>query len=89
MRAAGMAPAILSRSNFRDIYWTMAQMLTHHASNGCNLRAGDLLASGTISGPDIAGEKTARGCLLELTSRAQYPITLPGGEQRKFLRRWR
>ena len=85
MREAGMAPAILSRSNFRDLYWTMAQMLTHHASNGCNLRAGDLLASGTISGPDIAGEKTARGCLLELTSRAQYPITLPGGEQRKFL----
>ncbi len=85
MREAGMAPAILSRSNFRDLYWTMAQMLTHHASNGCNLRAGDLLATGTVSGPDVEGETPARGCLLELTSRGQYPITLPGGEQRKFL----
>jgi fumarylacetoacetase len=63
------------------MYWTMAQMLTHHASNGCNLRPGDLLASGTVSGP----EKDARGCLLELTSRGKDPITLPTGEQRKFL----
>lgn len=86
MRETGMTPAILSRSNFRDLYWTMAQMLTHHASNGCNLRAGDLLASGTVSGPDASGEdKSARGCLLELTARGQYPITLPTGEQRKFL----
>ena len=85
MRENGVAPAILSRSNFRDLYWTMAQMLTHHASNGCNLRPGDLLASGTVSGPDIAGEKPARGCLLELTTRGQNPITLPTGEQRKFL----
>jgi fumarylacetoacetase len=81
MREAGIAPATLSRSNFRDLYWTMAQMLTHHASNGCNLRPGDLLASGTVSGED----KRARGCLLELTSRGQDPITLPTGEQRKFL----
>ena len=81
MRDAKIGPLILGRSNFRDMYWTMAQMLTHHASNGCNLRAGDLLASGTVSGP----EKTARGCLLELTSRGQEPITLPSGEQRKFL----
>jgi fumarylacetoacetase len=81
MREAGIAPAVLGRSNFRDMYWTMAQMLTHHASNGCNLRAGDLLASGTVSGAD----KTARGCLLELTSRGKHPITLPTGEQRKFL----
>jgi fumarylacetoacetase len=81
MRESGMAPACLSRSNFRDMYWTMAQMLTHHASNGCNLRPGDLLASGTVSGP----AKDARGCLLELTSRGQDPITLPTGEQRKFL----
>ena len=56
-------------------------MLTHHASNGCNLRSGDLLASGTVSGAD----KTARGCLLELTSRGKDPVTLPTGEQRKFL----
>ena len=81
MREAGIAPVVLGRSNFRDLYWTMAQMLTHHASNGCNLRAGDLLASGTVSGPD----KTARGCLLELTSRGTDPVSLPTGEQRKFL----
>ncbi len=81
MREAGIAPLVLGRSNFRDMYWTMAQMLTHHASNGCNLRAGDLLASGTVSGAD----KTARGCLLELTSRGKDPVTLPTGEQRKFL----
>jgi len=81
MREAGIAPVVLGRSNFRDMYWTMAQMLTHHVSNGCNLRAGDLLASGTVSGAD----KTARGCLLELTSRGKDPVTLPTGEQRKFL----
>src|SRR5208282_3360941 len=57
MREAGIAPVVLGRSNFRDMYWTMAQMLTHHASNGCSLRAGDLLASGTVSGAD----QTARG----------------------------
>ncbi|MGA2978536.1 MAG: fumarylacetoacetase [Terriglobales bacterium] len=81
MREAGIAPVVLGRSNFRDMYWTMAQMLTHHASNGCNLRAGDLLASGTVSGAN----KNARGCLLELTSRGKDPVTLPTGEQRKFL----
>jgi fumarylacetoacetase len=81
MRESGIAPVVLGRSNFCDMYWTMAQMLTHHASNGCNLRAGDLLASGTVSGAD----KTARGCLLELTSRGKDPVTLPTGEQRKFL----
>jgi fumarylacetoacetase len=81
MRESGIAPVVLGRSNFRDMYWTMAQMLTHHASNGCNLRAGDLLASGTVSGAD----KTARGCLLELTSRGKDPVSLPTGEQRKFL----
>jgi fumarylacetoacetase len=81
MCEAGIAPAILSRSNFRDLYWTMAQMLAHHTSNGCNLRSGDLLASGTVSGPD----EGSRGCLLELTSRGQNPITLANGEQRKFL----
>jgi fumarylacetoacetase len=81
MREAGIAPVVLGRSTFRDMYWTMAQMLTHHASNGCNLRSGDLLASGTVSGAD----KGARGCLLELTSRGKEPVTLPTGEQRKFL----
>jgi fumarylacetoacetase len=81
MREAGVAPVVLGRSNFRDMYWTMAQMLAHHASNGCNLRAGDLLASGTVSGAD----GSARGCLLELTARGKDPITLPTGEQRKYL----
>ena len=81
MRDNNLPPAILGQSNFRDMYWTMSQMLTHHASNGCNLRPGDLLASGTVSGAD----KTARGCLLELTERGKYPVTLPTGEQRKFL----
>ena len=86
MREAGMAPVVLSRSNSRDLYWTLAQMLAHHASNGCNLRPGDLLASGTVSGPDVPAAKTsARGCLLELTSRGANPIMLPSGEQRKFL----
>jgi fumarylacetoacetase len=63
------------------MYWTLAQMLTHHASNGCNLLPGDLLASGTVSGKD----KSSRGCLLELAWRGQEPITLPSGETRKFL----
>jgi fumarylacetoacetase len=75
------APVRLSRGNFRDMYWTVAQLVAHHASNGCNLRPGDLLASGTISGP----EKDARGCLLELTWRGTEPIQLPGGETRRFL----
>ena len=81
MRELGIGPMRLSRGSMADIYWTMAQMLTHHASNGCNLRPGDLLASGTISGPS----QDARGCLLELTSGGKQPITLPSGEQRSFL----
>jgi fumarylacetoacetase len=81
MRGMGIGPMRLSRSSTADLYWTMAQMLTHHASNGCNLRPGDLLASGTISGPS----KDARGCLLELTAGGKEPITLPSGEQRGFL----
>jgi fumarylacetoacetase len=81
MREAGADPVRLSRSNFRDMYWTPAQMLTHHASNGCNLRPGDLLASGTVSGP----EPDAGGCLLELTRGGRNPIHLPNGETRRFL----
>ena len=81
MRARGDAPFRVSHGSFRDIYWTLAQMLTHHASNGCNLRPGDLLGSGTVSGeaPD------SRGCLLERTWRGSEPLALPGGETRKFL----
>ena len=81
MREDGTPPARLSRTSFANMYWTMAQMLTHHASNGCNLRPGDLLASGTVSGP----EKSERGCMLELTWRGAEPIRLPNGEERKFL----
>jgi fumarylacetoacetase len=81
MREQGLEPAVLSRSNLRDLYWTLGQMVTHHASNGCNLRPGDLIASGTVSGP----EKGQRGCLLELTWRGTEPLTLPGGETRRFL----
>ena len=81
MREKGVDPVRLSSGNAGSLYWTMAQMLTHHASNGCNLRPGDLLGSGTVSGP----ERDARGCLLELTWRGSEPVALPGGESRKFL----
>jgi fumarylacetoacetase len=81
MRAERRDPVRLSRVGFTEMYWTVAQLATHHASNGCNLRSGDLLASGTVSGPS----KESRGCLLELTWRGTEPISLPTGEQRRFL----
>ncbi|MBL8961532.1 MAG: fumarylacetoacetase [Gemmatimonadetes bacterium] len=81
MRAAGIAPMRVSLGSARDLYWTFAQMVAHHASNGCNLKPGDLLGSGTVSG----AEKGSRGCLLELTWRGTEPITLPTGEVRSFL----
>jgi fumarylacetoacetase len=81
MREAGLQPMRLSRGNLRNLYWTLAQLLTHHSSNGCNLRPGDLLASGTVSGPS----PEERGCLLELTQRGAEPIRLPAGEVRTFL----
>jgi len=81
MRDDGLAPHRISLGNFRDMYWTIAQMLVHHTSTGCNTRPGDLIASGTISGP---GED-ARGCLLERTWRGEHPIALPDGTERKFL----
>jgi len=81
MRDTALAPMRLSRGNLRNLYWTPAQLLTHHTSNGCNLRPGDLLASGTVSGPS----PEERGCLLELTNRGAEPIRLPTGEIRKFL----
>lgn len=81
MRAQGLEAHRLSRSNLRDLYWTVSQLLTHHTSNGCNLRPGDLLASGTVSGPD----RDARGCLLELAWRGSEPVQLPSGEIRRFL----
>jgi fumarylacetoacetase len=81
MRQGGLRPARISRASFCDMYWTTAQMLTHHASNGCNLRSGDLLASGTVSGP----EDGMQGCLLEMTRRGAKPLALSSGEERKFL----
>jgi fumarylacetoacetase len=81
LRAERREPVRLSRASFADMYWTPAQMIAHHTSNGCNLRAGDLLASGTVSGP---GEDQ-RGCLLELTARGSQPLKLANGEERKFL----
>jgi fumarylacetoacetase len=82
MRADGTPAVRLSRARFDEaMYWTPAQMLTHHAMGGCNLQPGDLFASGTVSGP----AKDARGCLLELAWRGTEPITLPSGEQRRFL----
>ncbi len=81
MRERGIEPMRVTRGNFRDMYWTIAQMLAHHSSNGCLMRPGDLLASGTISGED----KGSRGCLLELTWRGAEPVNLPTGEERKFL----
>ena len=81
MRDAGTEPLRVSSGTFTDMYWTIAQMLVHHSSTGCNLRPGDLLASGTVSGPSEA----SRGCLLERTWRGQNPIDLPDGTQRKFL----
>jgi len=81
MRDEGLAPFPVSRCSFTNMYWTMAQLLTHHASNGCNLRPGDLLGSGTVSGPD----KESRGCLLERTWRGTEPVVLPGGGVRRFL----
>jgi fumarylacetoacetase len=81
MRASNIEPFLLSRSNMKDLYWTIGQMLTHHASNGCNLQTGDLMATGTVSGR----EKSERGCLLELTWRGKEPVQLPSGEERRFL----
>ena len=85
MRAAGHAPHRLSQANLRDLYWTPAQLVAHHTSNGCNLLPGDLLATGTVSG---AAEDSA-GCLLELTAGGAKPILLPDGESRKSTRRRR
>jgi fumarylacetoacetase len=81
MRRTGTPPALLSKGNFRDMYWTIAQMVTHHASNGCNLRPGDLMGSGTVSGSGPGSQ----GCLLELARRGAEPVPLAGGETRKFL----
>ena len=81
MRHAGEPETRLMRSNFRDAYWTLAQLVAHHTINGCNLGSGDLFGSGTMSGPN-AGEG---GSLLELSAGGKAPITLPDGSRRTFL----
>jgi fumarylacetoacetase len=81
MRENKLDPFLLSESNAHDLYWTPAQLIAHHTSNGCNLQIGDILATGTISGPAEA----SAGCLLELTRNGAHPIQLPTGESRTFL----
>lgn len=81
MRSEGMPSARISCASTRDLYWTFAQMLTHHASNGCNLQPGDVFGSGTVSGPT----RDSFGCLLEITRRGEEPLELPSGETRTFL----
>jgi len=81
MRRAGSAPLRLAHTSSANLYWTVAQMVAHHACNGCNLETGDLFGSGTISGPD----KSSWGSLLELTERGREPIALPSGEARRFI----
>jgi len=75
------SPHVITRTNFQNLYWSIAQQLAHHKVNGCNLQPGDLLASGTISGPT----EESRGCMLELTWRGANPLSLPNGETRKWL----
>ena len=79
--AADGSETVISNTNFKYMYWSMMQQLTHHSITGCNMRVGDLMGSGTISGP----EKDSRGSLLELTWNTTEPLTLVNGEQRGFL----
>jgi fumarylacetoacetase len=81
MRAQKMPPHRLSAATYASCYWTPAQIVAHHTSNGCNLQPGDLLGSGTISGPD----EGSQGALIELTRGGSEPLALPGGETRTFL----
>ncbi len=81
MRQSGLAPQALTQSAARHMYWTVAQIVTHHASNGCNLQTGDLLGTGTISGDRPGSE----GSLLELSHGGKKPVTLDNGEERTFL----
>ncbi|MBN8846268.1 MAG: fumarylacetoacetase [Sphingomonadales bacterium] len=81
MRAAGAAPFRLSRGPATNMYWTIAQMVAHHASNGCNLNPGDLLGTGTISAPTRDGF----GSLLEISGGGRTPVQLDNGETRSFV----
>jgi len=81
LREKGLPPHRIALSNARHMYWTVAQMITHHTSNGCNLQPGDLVGTGTISGPD----QESCGSLLETTLGGKNPVRLASGEQRRFL----
>ena len=81
MRATKVPPAAFTRTNYRHAYWTAAQMLAHHTVNGCNLQPGDLLGTGTLSGPTL----DSACALIELTTGGQNPVQLPGGETRTWL----
>jgi len=81
MRQAGQGAASICRTSYRHAYWTLAQLVAHHTVNGCNLQPGDLLGSGTLSGPT----PQEAGALIELTAGGKQPLTLPGNEQRVFL----
>jgi fumarylacetoacetase len=82
MRAASIAPHVLSRGQAAAaMYWSAAQIVAHHASNGCNLQPGDLIGTGTLS----TAEATGLGSLLEISMGGKQPIALPGGETRSFL----
>ncbi|MFM0512187.1 fumarylacetoacetase [Paraburkholderia sp. RL17-373-BIF-A] len=81
LREAGATPVRITHTHLDNLYWTFAQMVAHHTSNGCNLRTGDLLGSGTISGADDA----ARACITELTNAGKDPLGLPNGETRTAL----
>ena len=81
MRDAGQGEATICRTSYRHAYWTMAQMVTHHTVNGCNLQPGDLFGSGTLSGPTL----DQAGALIELTTGGTHPLQLPNGESRTYL----
>jgi fumarylacetoacetase len=81
LESKGLPPHRLSLSNARHLYWTVAQLVTHHSSGGCNLRAGDLFGTGTISTPSDDG----LGSLLEISAGGRRPLALPSGETRRFL----
>ena len=81
MRAAGNAGAAIARTNYRHAFWTASQMVAHHTVNGCNLQPGDLLGSGTLSGPSL----DQAAALIELTQGGKTPLQLPGGETRTWL----
>ena len=81
MRGSGQRGSSICRTSYRHAYWTLAQMVTHHTVNGCNLQPGDLLGSGTLSGPTLA----EAGALIELTQGGRHPVHLANGEQRAYL----